>query len=112
MSTVVSETASIDDRTMQQANLWRRILLSLCLVSLFALALWLYLHTLALPFDRDSYDEGVYWQTLRSMGAGYRLYSPTFYSQPPAFLLSIYPIYELFGQTLWSARLGIVVVAL
>lgn len=100
------------DNTTRRANLRWRGLLALCLVALFALALWMYLHTLDLPFDRDSYDEGVYWQTLRAMGAGYHLYAPTFYSQPPAFLLSIYPIYALFGQTLWSARLGIVVIAL
>ncbi len=112
MSTAVSETAYIYDRAARRANLWRRGLLAICLMALFVLALALYLHTLALPFDRDSYDEGVYWQTLRAMGAGYHLYSPTFYSQPPAFLLSIYPIYTIFGQTLWSARLGIVVIAL
>lgn len=112
MSTAVTETTNIYDQTARRTKRWRRGLLAICLVVLLALALWMYLHTLALPFDRDSYDEGVYWQTLRAMEAGYRLYSPTFYSQPPAFLLSIYPIYAIFGQTLWSARLGIVVVAL
>ena len=112
MSAAVSETVGVDNHPARRANLWRRGLLALSLVALFALALYVYLHTLDLPFDRDSYDEGVYWQTLRAMGAGYHLYSPTFYSQPPAFLLSIYPLYAIFGQTLWSARLGIVVVAL
>ena len=112
MNAIVSETAHINDGIEQRASLWLRGLVALCLVALFALALWMCLHTLDLPFDRDSYDEGVYWQTLRAMSAGYHLYSPTFYSQPPIFLLSIYPIYALFGYTIWSARLGVVVIAL
>jgi 4-amino-4-deoxy-L-arabinose transferase-like glycosyltransferase len=70
------------------------------------------LHDLGLPFDRDGYDEGVYWQSLRAMAAGHTLYQQIFYSQPPFFLLSIYPFYTLFGQTLWAARLGIAVVSL
>ena len=45
------------------------------------------LHLLDVPFDRDLYDEGVYWQSLRSMSIGNLLYQQTFYSQPPAFLL-------------------------
>ena len=70
------------------------------------------LHHLALPFDRDSYDEGVYWQSLRSMLAGRSLYNSIFYSQPPLFLLSTYPGFALFGGSLWSARFGIVLVSL
>lgn len=70
------------------------------------------LYQLGLPFDRDGYDEGVYWQTLRAMGAGYALYQPTFYSQPPFFLLSTFPFYALLGSSLWSARLGIALVSL
>jgi len=46
------------------------------------------------------------------MSAGHPLYLETFYSQPPFFVLSIYPLYTLFGQTLWSARFGIVIVSL
>jgi 4-amino-4-deoxy-L-arabinose transferase-like glycosyltransferase len=46
------------------------------------------------------------------MSAGHALYQQIFYSQPPFFLLSVYPIYTLFGQTIWSARLGIAVVSL
>jgi hypothetical protein len=46
------------------------------------------------------------------MGSGYHLYQNIFYSQPPFFLLSIFPTYMLFGQTLWSARLGIALVSL
>lgn len=112
MSSIASETAHTNDGRERRTNLWLRGLVAICLIALFALALWMCLHTLDLPFDRDSYDEGVYWQTLRAMSAGYHLYSPTFYSQPPIFLLSIYPIYALFGHTIWSARLGVVVIAL
>ena len=50
------------------------------------------------------YDEGVYWQTLRSMSAGHALYRDIFYSQPPFFVLSIFPAYASFGSSLWSAR--------
>jgi 4-amino-4-deoxy-L-arabinose transferase-like glycosyltransferase len=70
------------------------------------------LHDLGLPFDRDGYDEGVYWQSLRAMAAGHALYQQIFYSQPPFFLLSIFPTYMLAGQTLWAARLGIALLSL
>jgi hypothetical protein len=45
-------------------------------------------------------DEGVYWQSLRAMSAGYHLYREIFCSQPPLFLMSIYPVYELLGSPL------------
>src|SRR5207237_4823590 len=70
------------------------------------------LYQLDLPFDRDSYDEGVYWQSLRAMSVGHALYSSIFYSQPPFFLLSTFPLYQLFASTLWSARLGVALVSL
>jgi 4-amino-4-deoxy-L-arabinose transferase-like glycosyltransferase len=57
-------------------------------------------------------DEGVYWQSLRAMNAGYHLYEQIFYSQPPLFLMSIYPFYELLGSTIKSARLGVTVLSL
>ena len=57
-------------------------------------------------------DEGVYWQSLRAMSAGYHLYSQIFYSQPPLFLMSIYPFYELLGSTITAARLGIATLSL
>lgn len=79
---------------------------------LLVAAVALRLYHLDLPFDRDSYDEGVYWQSLRAMLAGDHLYSSIFYSQPPLFLLSTYPSFALFGGSLWSARLGIVLVSL
>jgi 4-amino-4-deoxy-L-arabinose transferase-like glycosyltransferase len=76
------------------------------------IALLMRLHTLGVQFDRDSYDEGVYWQTLRSLSAGHPLYSDTFYSQPPMFILSLFPVYAIAGQTLWAARLSIAVISL
>ncbi len=63
-------------------------------------------------FDYDSYDEGVYWQTLRSMSNGYSLYREIFCSQPPVFPLSIYPFYVLFGSTILAARIGVVMLSL
>src|SRR3984893_9713381 len=79
---------------------------------LLVAAVLMRLYHLALPFDRDSYDEGVYWQSLRSMLAGQSLYHTIFYSQPPLFLLSTYPGFALFGASLWSARFGVALVSL
>ena len=59
-----------------------------------------------------SFDEGVYWQSLRSMSAGSPLYEKVFDSQPPLFLLSIYPFYELLGSTIVSARIGVAALSL
>jgi hypothetical protein len=53
------------------------------------------------------YDEGVYWQSLRSMALGHSLFSAVFSSQPPLFLISLFPVYLLAGQTLAAARLAI-----
>lgn len=79
---------------------------------ILVVALVMRLYSLEVPFDRDSYDEGVYWQSLRAMSAGGVLYQDVFYSQPPFFLPAIYPFYLLFGQTLWAARMGIVIYSL
>src|SRR6266581_3883683 len=81
-------------------------------LALIAIAIGMRLYHLGLPFDRDGYDEGVYWQTLRSMSAGNTLYQHIFYSQPPFFMLSIFPGYILFGSSLWSARFGIALISL
>jgi 4-amino-4-deoxy-L-arabinose transferase-like glycosyltransferase len=91
---------------------WQTLLLYLFALAFLAVGLLMRFRDLGLPFDRDGYDEGVYWQSLRAMSAGHSLYQQIFYSQPPFFLLSIYPIYTFFGQTLWSARLGVAVVSL
>ena len=60
----------------------------------------------------EIYDEGVYWQSLRAMSAGHYLYREIFFSQPPLFLLSIYPFYELLGSTITSARVGVATLSL
>ena len=54
------------------------------------------------------YDEGVYWQSLRAMANGHPLFGSVFSSQPPLFLLSIYPFYMIFGQSLSAARLALI----
>lgn len=61
--------------------------------------------------ERD-YDEGVYWQSLRAMASGHPLYTSVFSSQPPFFLLSLYPFYLSFGQSIAAARFGVAVFAL
>jgi uncharacterized membrane protein len=55
----------------------------------------------------QDYDEGVYLQSLRALADGHPLFTSIFSSQPPLFLLSIYPFYALFGQSLSAARLGL-----
>jgi hypothetical protein len=62
-------------------------------------------------YERD-YDEGVYWQSLRAMAAGHPLFTSVFSSQPPYFLLSIYPFYMAFGQSIVAARVGVALFAL
>jgi hypothetical protein len=91
---------------------WQNILFGLAALALFAIGIWMRMHKLDLPFDRDGYDEGVYWQSLRAMSGGHVLYQQIFYSQPPFFLFSIFPTFMLLGQTLAAARLGIALVSL
>ncbi len=91
---------------------WQTLLTWGIVAALLALAVWMRLYNLGQPFDHDGYDEGVYWQTLRSMSAGYTLYQQIFYSQPPFFILSVYLFFALLGHTLWSARFGIALLSL
>jgi 4-amino-4-deoxy-L-arabinose transferase-like glycosyltransferase len=98
-------------QTIPNAN-WQTVLLWGAVVVLVAIAVGMRLYHLGLPFDRDSYDEGVYWQTLRSMSAGNTLYRQIFYTQPPFFILSTFPGYIFFGSSLWSARLAIALISL
>lgn len=58
------------------------------------------------------YDDGVYWQSLRAMAQGHSLFGSVFSSQPPLFLLGIYPFYEIFGQSLVAARLAVLLFSL
>ena len=115
MSASIVTTHSIDEgKTLRKRSnvIVQNVLVALVALLFFGIAVWMRLRDLGLPFDRDGYDEGVYWQSLRAMGSGYHLYQNIFYSQPPFFLLSIFPTYMLFGQTLWAARLGIALVSL
>src|SRR5438045_4006992 len=98
--------------TVEPAPRWQTIFMWVVPLALLAIAIYMRLYNLGQPFDHDGYDEGVYWQSLRAMGAGHTLYSQIFYSQPPFFLLSTYPVFALFGGTLWSARFGIALVSL
>ncbi|HLZ22264.1 MAG TPA: glycosyltransferase family 39 protein [Ktedonobacterales bacterium] len=67
------------------------------------------LRVLSLGGVSTDYDEGVYWQSLRAMSHGHPLFTSVFSSQPPFFLLAIYPFYLAFGQTLAAARLGVAI---
>src|SRR5579859_1343621 len=111
-STVVQKNVKTAKTAAGRAPGWQTLLVWAAALALVAAGIWMRWHDLGLLFDRDGYDEGVYWQSLRAMSAGQTLYQPTFYSQPPFFLLSIFPTFMLFGQTLWAARLGIVLVSL
>lgn len=57
-------------------------------------------------------DEGVYWQSLRSLDHGHRLFSDVYSSQPPAFLGMIEPFYALLGRDLTAARIGVLTISL
>ncbi|MGO8946466.1 MAG: ArnT family glycosyltransferase [Ktedonobacterales bacterium] len=86
-----------------------RLAVLLCVIALA-------LRLLPLGGIETDYDEGVYWQSLRAMSNGYPLFTSIFSSQPPFFLLSIYPLYRLFalfsGPTLAAARLAIALYSL
>jgi hypothetical protein len=111
LSTIENETKDKGTRWVDNFR-WQTLLMWGVVVALVIVAIAMRLYKLDVPFDRDGYDEGVYWQSLRAMAAGHVLYQDTFYSQPPVFLLSTFPGYVLFGSTLWSARLGVALVSL
>jgi 4-amino-4-deoxy-L-arabinose transferase-like glycosyltransferase len=52
------------------------------------------------------YDEGVYWESLRSLSAGHPLFSSVYSSQQPAFLPLLAPFFAL-GHSLPAARAGV-----
>ena len=54
------------------------------------------------------YDEGVYWESLRSMASGHPLYSAVYSSQPPGFLPLMAGFFGL-GHSLVAARAGVLV---
>lgn len=55
---------------------------------------------------RDN-DEGIYLTSFLLMEKGHPAYRETFFSQPPGFILAVYPGFLLLGKTLPSARLVI-----
>jgi len=95
----------------ETAGLRRLPLEPLALLIIGAVALALRLWPLR-HYPLDFQDEGAYWQSLRAMAAGQPLFSVVFSSQPPFFLLGVFPFYLLFGQTLVAARLGVVLYSL
>jgi len=52
-------------------------------------------------------DEGIYLTSFLLVNRGNTPYKKTYFSQPPGFLLSIYPGFVLLGKTLPAARLTI-----
>jgi len=52
-------------------------------------------------------DEGIYLTSFLLVDRGYSAYKKTYFSQPPGFLLTVYPGFILFGKTLQSARMTI-----
>jgi 4-amino-4-deoxy-L-arabinose transferase-like glycosyltransferase len=54
------------------------------------------------------YDEGVYWESLRSMAAGHPLFSSVYSSQPPGFL-TLMSVFFAAGHSLVAARSGVLV---
>ncbi|MBV9709936.1 MAG: glycosyltransferase family 39 protein, partial [Ktedonobacteraceae bacterium] len=111
-STFVQQKTQDGETAPEGILKWQNVLFALAALVLFGVGIWMRMHKLGLPFDRDSYDEGVYWQSLRAMSGGQTLYQQVFYSQPPFFLLSIFPLFLLFGKTLFAARLGIALISL
>lgn len=49
-------------------------------------------------------DEGIYLTSFLLVDRGYPAYKKTYFSQPPGFLLAVYPGFILFGKTLQAAR--------
>lgn len=102
---VASESSSAVSHPARRTS-WSgalRLATLLLLALAFALRLW------PLMGRSIDYDEGVYWQSLRAMSEGHPLFSSVFSSQPPFFLLALYPFYALLGQNLAAARLGVAI---
>jgi dolichyl-phosphate-mannose-protein mannosyltransferase len=97
--------ARVSGAAIRRGSLRDHWLLALLVLSAAGLYLWP-----VAGFSRN-YDEGVYWQSLRAMAAGHPLYTSVFSSQPPMFLLSVYPFYMAFGQSIAAARIGIALFA-
>jgi len=73
------------------------------------IAMGIALRAVTLGTYQHDYDESVYWSSLRAMFHGHPLFTQVFSSQPPLFLLTMYPFFVGLGQAIWSARLGVLV---
>ncbi len=58
------------------------------------------------------YDEGVYWESLRSLAHGHILYREVYSSQPPAFLPLVEPGFLAGGQSIWPARAMVAILSM
>ncbi|HXX79547.1 MAG TPA: hypothetical protein VEI53_13715, partial [Ktedonobacteraceae bacterium] len=65
-STVTHDIAPEKTQRAQRYSNWQNLLFWGIVVALVVVAIGMRLYHLGVPFDRDGYDEGVYWQTLRS----------------------------------------------
>jgi 4-amino-4-deoxy-L-arabinose transferase-like glycosyltransferase len=107
-----NETQQGGQAAQHTAPRWQTIVTVAIILALVIIAIAMRLYNLNKLFDYDGYDEGVYWQSLRAMSAGNMLFGQVFSSQPPFFLLSVYPFYMLLGQSIWAARVGIACISL
>jgi 4-amino-4-deoxy-L-arabinose transferase-like glycosyltransferase len=58
------------------------------------------------------FDEGVYWQSLRSLAEGHPLFAAVYSSQPPAFLLLLLPPHLALGGPIVADRAGVLALCL
>lgn len=93
----------------QRFRLRSDFLWALSLTGVAVLAIALRFIGLERPAD---YDEGVYWQSLRAMSAGFVLYRDIYDSQPPLFLIAAFPLYQTLGASLFAARLAMIAASL
>jgi len=77
---------------------------ALCLAGVLGLAVAL--RAPLLGGGQIDYDEGVYWQSLRALADGHRLFTEVYSSQPPAFLMMLLPFQLLIGG-IAAARFGV-----
>lgn len=112
VTTNETKQARAGQTPQQAAPRWQTILTIALVLALVIIAIAMRLYNLNKLFDYDGYDEGVYWQSLRAMSVGNSLFGQIFSSQPPFFLLSVYPFFMLLGQNIWAARVGVACISL
>ncbi len=97
------------DILLDRALIWARGVRRDSWIALLALTLAALMRVAAMGILTDTFDEGSYVETLRVWVHGAPLYGAISLGQPPFFMLSLLPTFVLGGQTLASARLGIVI---